>query len=108
MHLFKEAGIDVGFLIGGVCNNLEHSAHLGSDDIFVIEADEYDSAFFDKRSKFIHYNPSTLIVNNIEFDHADIFSNLTEIQKQFHHILKIMPKTGVVLVLAMIKTFLKF
>jgi len=96
VHLFKEAGIDVGFLIGGVCNNLEHSAHLGSDDIFVIEADEYDSAFFDKRSKFIHYNPSTLIVNNIEFDHADIFSNLTEIQKQFHHILKIMPKTGVV------------
>ena len=108
VHLFKEAGIDVGFLIGGVCNNLEHSAHLGSDDIFVIEADEYDSAFFDKRSKFIHYNPSTLMVNNIEFDHADIFSNLTEIQKQFHHILKIMPKTGVVLVLAMIKTFLKF
>jgi UDP-N-acetylmuramate: L-alanyl-gamma-D-glutamyl-meso-diaminopimelate ligase len=82
VHLFKEAGIDVGFLIGGVCNNLEHSAHLGSDDIFVIEADEYDSAFFDKRSKFIHYNPSTLIVNNIEFDHADV--------------------------LAMIKTFLKF
>ena len=96
VHLFKEAGIDVGFLIGGVCSNLEHSANLGSDDVFVIEADEYDSAFFDKRSKFIHYNPSTLIINNIEFDHADIFSNITEIQKQFHHILKIMPKTGAV------------
>jgi UDP-N-acetylmuramate: L-alanyl-gamma-D-glutamyl-meso-diaminopimelate ligase len=69
-------------------------ASLGKDKIFVIEADEYDSAFFDKRSKFIHYSPSTLIINNIEFDHADIFDELKDIKKQFHHLLKIIPTSG--------------
>ena len=70
------------------------SAKIGSDEIFVIEADEYDSAFFDKRSKFIHYSPNILLINNIEFDHADIFNDLDEIKKQFHHLLKTIPSSG--------------
>ncbi|EJS89695.1 UDP-N-acetylmuramate:L-alanyl-gamma-D-glutamyl-meso-diaminopimelate ligase, partial [Pasteurella multocida subsp. multocida str. Anand1_cattle] len=67
------------------------SARLGESDYFVIEADEYDTAFFDKRSKFVHYNPKTLIINNIGFDHADIFDDLKAIQRQFHHMIRTMP-----------------
>jgi UDP-N-acetylmuramate: L-alanyl-gamma-D-glutamyl-meso-diaminopimelate ligase len=90
------AGKKPGFLIGGVPQNFGISAKLGSGEYFVIEADEYDSAFFDKRSKFIHYKPNTLIINNIEFDHADIFNDLQDITRQFHHLLKIIPNNGTV------------
>ena len=93
-HIFLSVGKEVGYLVGGVSNNIKGSASLGRDEIFVIEADEYDSAFFDKRSKFIHYSPDTLVINNIEFDHADIFTNLDDIKKQFHHLLKIIPSSG--------------
>lgn len=85
------AGMNPGFLIGGVPKNFGISARLGDSPFFVIEADEYDTAFFDKRSKFIHYFPRTLVINNIEFDHADIFRDLQDVQKQFHHLLKLMP-----------------
>ena len=88
------AGLEPGFLIGGVPHDFDVSARIGSKPFFVIEADEYDTAFFDKRSKFIHYQPKSLIINNIEFDHADIFRDLTDVQKQFHHVLKILPKEG--------------
>jgi UDP-N-acetylmuramate: L-alanyl-gamma-D-glutamyl-meso-diaminopimelate ligase len=91
------AGFEPGFLIGGIPNNFGVSARLGQGKYFVIEADEYDSAFFDKRSKFLHYRPQTLIINNIEFDHADIFSNLTEIQKQFHHLVRTVPGEGLII-----------
>ena len=94
VHILISLGKDVGYLVGGISNNIAGSASLGTDEIFVIEADEYDSAFFDKRSKFIHYSPDTLVINNIEFDHADIFNNLDDIKKQFHHLLKIIPSTG--------------
>ena len=93
-HIFKDQEKDVGYLIGGISEQFSDSAKLGTDKIFVIEADEYDSAFFDKRSKFIHYSPLNLIINNIEFDHADIFNNIDDIKKQFHHLLKIVPKSG--------------
>jgi len=93
-HIFLDQGKDIGFLVGGISDDIAASASLGTDKIFVIEADEYDSAFFDKRSKFIHYSPSTLIINNIEFDHADIFDGLKDIKKQFHHLLKIIPTSG--------------
>ncbi|MDA7690231.1 UDP-N-acetylmuramate:L-alanyl-gamma-D-glutamyl-meso-diaminopimelate ligase [Gammaproteobacteria bacterium] len=93
-HIFLDQGKDIGFLVGGISDNISGSASLGTDKIFVIEADEYDSAFFDKRSKFIHYSPSTLIINNIEFDHADIFDDLKDIKRQFHHLLKIIPSSG--------------
>ena len=93
-HIFLDQGKDIGFLVGGISDNISGSASLGTDEIFVIEADEYDSAFFDKRSKFIHYSPSTLIINNIEFDHADIFDDLKDIKRQFHHLLKIIPSSG--------------
>ena len=93
-HIFIDQGKDIGFLVGGISDDIAGSASLGKDKIFVIEADEYDSAFFDKRSKFIHYSPSTLIINNIEFDHADIFDGLKDIKKQFHHLLKIIPTSG--------------
>jgi len=93
-HIFKDQGKDIGFLVGGISNGLNSSAKLGTDKIFVVEADEYDSAFFDKRSKFIHYSPTNLIINNIEFDHADIFNNLDDIKKQFHHLVKIIPQSG--------------
>ena len=85
---------DIGYLVGGVAQDLEGSAKLGKGEYFIIEADEYDSAFFDKRSKFIHYSPNTLIINNIEFDHADIFSDVDEIYKQFHHLVRIIPNNG--------------
>ncbi len=92
--ILEYAGLDPGFLIGGVPSNFDISARAGSKPFFVIEADEYDTAFFDKRSKFIHYQPQTLIINNIEFDHADIFRDLSDIQKQFHHLIKILPARG--------------
>ena len=82
------ANLNPGFLIGGVAENFSISARLTDSDYFVIEADEYDTAFFDKRSKFIHYHPSTLVINNIEFDHADIFRDVNAIQIQFHHLIR--------------------
>ena len=95
--IFQSMGKDIGYLIGGISPDFSFSAKIGSDEIFVIEADEYDSAFFDKRSKFIHYSPNILLINNIEFDHADIFNDLDAIKKQFHHLLKIMPISGKVI-----------
>ncbi|RZV56855.1 MAG: UDP-N-acetylmuramate:L-alanyl-gamma-D-glutamyl-meso-diaminopimelate ligase [Pseudomonadales bacterium] len=91
------AGYQPGFLIGGVPQDFGQSARLGSGECFVIEADEYDSAFFDKRSKFVHYRPDTLVINNLEFDHADIFADLAAIQKQFHHVVRTVPGCGHVL-----------
>lgn len=90
------AGYEPGFLIGGIPNNFNCSARLGAGNYFVIEADEYDSAFFDKRSKFVHYHSDILIINNIEFDHADIFNNLDEIKKQFHYAVRTVPANGAV------------
>ena len=86
-----------GYLIGGVPLNFSVSARLGDGSHFVIEADEYDTAFFDKRSKFVHYRPRTAILNNLEFDHADIFSDLGAIETQFHHLVRTIPQTGLVL-----------
>ena len=97
-EIFQHQSVDIGYLVGGVSQSIKSSAQLGSADIFVIEADEYDSAFFDKRSKFVHYHPDTLIVNNIEFDHADIFSNLLDILKQFHHVIRTIPADGNILI----------
>ncbi len=91
------AGLKPGFLIGGVPQNFGVSARLGEAPFFVIEADEYDTAFFDKRSKFVHYRPRTLVINNLEYDHADIFPDLAAIQRQFHHLLRTVPASGLVL-----------
>ena len=93
-HILNDQGRDVGYLVGGISTNFKNPARLGSDKTFVIEADEYDSAFFDKRSKFINYYPKNLIVNNIEFDHADIFDDINDIKRQFHHLVKLIPKLG--------------
>jgi len=90
-------GFQPGFLIGGIPLNFEVSARLGKSDFFVIEADEYDCAFFDKRSKFVHYRPRTLVLNNLEYDHADIFPDLAAIQRQFHHLLRIVPSDGLII-----------
>lgn len=95
--ILEYTGKNPGFLIGGVPNNFGSSARIGSDPYFVVEADEYDSAFFDKRSKFVHYHPRTLIINNIEFDHADIFANLAAIQLQFHHLVRTVPQSGLII-----------
>ncbi len=92
--VLDQAGLNPGFLIGGVPLGFSESARLGSGEYFVVEADEYDSAFFDKRSKFVHYHPKTAILNNLEFDHADIFDDLAAIQKQFHHLVRTIPSTG--------------
>ncbi|MFT4768716.1 MAG: UDP-N-acetylmuramate: L-alanyl-gamma-D-glutamyl-meso-diaminopimelate ligase [Glaciecola sp.] len=92
--LLEDAGLSPGFLIGGVPLNFGVSARLGSGSFFVIEADEYDTAFFDKRAKFVHYRPRTLIVNNLEFDHADIYPDLRAIQRQFHHLMRCVPGNG--------------
>ena len=92
--LLEAAGMAPGFLIGGVPANFPVSARLGGTPFFVVEADEYDTAFFDKRSKFIHYRPRTAILNNLEFDHADIFEDLAAIQKQFHHLVRTIPGNG--------------
>ena len=89
-----------GFLIGGIPANFEVSSRLGDSDYFVIEGDEYDTAFFDKRSKFVHYHPLVAILNNLEFDHADIFPDLEAIKVQFHHLLRIVPRNGLVVVRA--------
>ena len=93
-HIFLKQDRDIGYLVGGVSSSTGKSAFLGSDNVFIVEADEYDSAFFDKRSKFIHYKTNTLIINNIEFDHADIFRDLDDIKKQFHHLIKTIPGSG--------------
>ena len=90
------AGLSPSFLIGGIPENFGVSARLGKGHHFVIEADEYDTAFFDKRSKFIHYSPKTLVINNLEFDHADIFPDLAAIQRQFHHLVRIVPNQGLI------------
>ncbi|NIB41803.1 UDP-N-acetylmuramate:L-alanyl-gamma-D-glutamyl-meso-diaminopimelate ligase [Pseudomaricurvus alkylphenolicus] len=90
------ADMEPGYLIGGVPKNFDTSARLGGSPFFVVEADEYDSAFFDKRSKFVHYRPRTLIINNMEYDHADIFPDLAAIQTQFHHVVRTVPGNGLV------------
>jgi UDP-N-acetylmuramate: L-alanyl-gamma-D-glutamyl-meso-diaminopimelate ligase len=95
--ILEYAGRHPGFLIGGIPENFGVSARLGDDGFFVVEADEYDTAFFDKRSKFVHYHPKTLITNNLEFDHADIFPDLAAIQRQFHHVIRIVPESGLVI-----------
>ena len=96
--ILEAAGLQPGFLVGGVPLNFGVSARLGQGSAFVIEADEYDTAFFDKRSKFVHYRPRTAVLNNLEFDHADIFDDLAAIERQFHHLLRTVPSTGRVVV----------
>ena len=95
--MLDKLNIDCGYLIGGVPQNFKVSSRLGTSPYFVIEADEYDSAFFDKRSKLVHYRPRTLVINNLEFDHADIFSSLDDIQRQFHHVVRTVPSEGSVI-----------
>ena len=92
--ILEHAGLAPGFLIGGVPANFDASARLGKHPFFVIEADEYDTAFFDKRAKFVHYRPRTAILNNLEFDHADIYPDVASIQRQFHHLVRIVPGGG--------------
>ncbi len=95
--ILDQVGLAPGFLIGGVPQGFPVSARLGDTPFFVIEADEYDSAFFDKRSKFVHYRPRTLVINNLEFDHADIFRDLQDIQRQFHHLVRTVPGQGLII-----------
>ena len=92
--MLEASGLQPGFLVGGVPMNFGVSARLGAGKTFVIEADEYDTAFFDKRSKFVHYRPRTAVLNNLEFDHADIFDNLAAIERQFHHLVRTVPGSG--------------
>jgi UDP-N-acetylmuramate: L-alanyl-gamma-D-glutamyl-meso-diaminopimelate ligase len=92
--VLEDCGFEPGFLIGGVPKNFGVSARLGNSDFFVVEADEYDSAFFDKRSKFVHYHGRTVILNNMEFDHADIFKDMDAIKTQFHHLVRTVPSEG--------------
>jgi UDP-N-acetylmuramate: L-alanyl-gamma-D-glutamyl-meso-diaminopimelate ligase len=92
--ILEHAGRNPGFLIGGVPANFGQSARLGGGPLFVIEADEYDTAFFDKRAKFVHYRPRTVVLNNLEYDHADIYPDVAAIQRQFHHLLRIVPGSG--------------
>jgi len=92
--ILEYAGLSPGFLIGGVPANFNTSARLGMAPFFVIEADEYDTAFFDKRAKFVHYHPRTLVLNNLEFDHADIYPDVAAIQRQFHHLVRTVPGSG--------------
>ncbi|KAB2967300.1 UDP-N-acetylmuramate:L-alanyl-gamma-D-glutamyl-meso-diaminopimelate ligase [Zoogloea sp.] len=92
--ILEDAGLNPGFLVGGVPKNFGVSARLTESPFFVIEADEYDTAFCDKRSKFVHYRPRTAILNNLEFDHADIFADLEAIQTQFHHLVRTIPRSG--------------
>lgn len=94
--ILESAGLQPGFLIGGVPENFGVSARIGKPPYFVIEADEYDSAFFDKRSKFIHYRPQTMILNNLEYDHADIFPDLSAIKLQFHYLVRTVPGNGLI------------
>jgi UDP-N-acetylmuramate: L-alanyl-gamma-D-glutamyl-meso-diaminopimelate ligase len=95
--ILERAGRAPGFLIGGVPMDFPVSARHTASPLFVIEADEYDTAFFDKRSKFVHYRPRTAIINNIEFDHADIFDDLAAIERQFHHFVRTVPRSGLVI-----------
>ncbi len=95
--ILEYAGLNPGFLIGGVPKNFGISARLGNSPFFVVEADEYDTAFFDKRSKFVHYHPRTLVINNLEYDHADIFPDLNAIKTQFHHLMRMVPSEGLVI-----------
>jgi len=92
--LLDRAGRDPGFLIGGVAEDFGVSARIGTGREFVVEADEYDTAFFDKRSKFVHYRPLVAILNNLEYDHADIFPDVAAIQRQFHHLVRTVPGRG--------------
>lgn len=94
--ILEYAKLNPGFLIGGVPENFGVSARLGEAPFFVVEADEYDTAFFDKRSKFVHYHPRTCVLNNLEFDHADIFDSVKDIQKQFHHLVRTVPGNGLI------------
>jgi UDP-N-acetylmuramate: L-alanyl-gamma-D-glutamyl-meso-diaminopimelate ligase len=95
--ILEHAGLEPGFLIGGVPANFATSARLGAKPFFVIEADEYDTAFFDKRAKFVHYHPRTLILNNLEYDHADIYPDVASIERQFHHLVRTVPGGGRIL-----------
>jgi len=95
--ILEYAGMKPGFLIGGIPGNFNESARLGETPFFVIEADEYDTSYFDRRSKFLHYKPRTLVLNNLEYDHADIFPNLAAIQNQFHLLLRTVPKNGLII-----------
>ncbi len=96
--ILEDAGLSPGFLIGGVPANFEVSARFGDSKYFVVEADEYDTAFFDKRAKFVHYRPQTLIINNLEFDHADIYTDLDAILWQFHQLMRMVPGNGRVII----------
>ncbi len=95
--ILEDAGLQPGFLIGGVAGNFEHSARLGQGRHFVVEADEYDTAFFDKRAKFVHYRPRTAVLNNLEFDHADIYPDVAAIERQFHLLVRTVPGGGLLL-----------
>lgn len=96
-HILETAGLNPGFLIGGVPLDFGQSSRLGESPFFVVEADEYDTSYFDRRSKFVHYRPKTLVVTNLEYDHADIFNDLGEIQTQFHHLIRTIPSSGLVI-----------
>ncbi len=96
--ILEDAGLNPGFLIGGIPQNFNVSARWTDSPFFVIEADEYDTAFFDKRSKFVHYRPRTAILNNLEYDHADIFPDLAAIETQFHHLVRTIPRSGRIIV----------
>ncbi len=96
-HILQQNGIDTGYLVGGVVPALSGSAHIGSSDYFVIEADEYDCAYFDKRPKFIHYHPNTFVIGNAEFDHADIYEHIGQIENQFHYGVRLVPPSGTVI-----------
>ncbi len=95
--ILEYAGLKPGFLVGGVPANFGLSARMGQSDFFVVEADEYDTAFFDKRSKFVHYKPRTLVMANLEYDHADIFPDLAAIETQFHHLIRCVPSQGLII-----------
>ncbi|MFZ5474174.1 MAG: UDP-N-acetylmuramate:L-alanyl-gamma-D-glutamyl-meso-diaminopimelate ligase, partial [Pseudomonadota bacterium] len=94
--ILEDAGLNPGYLVGGVPRNFGVSARLTESPFFVIEADEYDTAFFDKRSKFVHYRPRTAVLNNLEYDHADIFPDLAAIETQFHHLVRTVPGNGLI------------
>ena len=96
--ILEDNGLEPGFLIGGIAKNFDISARFGGSRFFVVEADEYDTAFFDKRAKFVHYRPQTLIINNLEFDHADIYASIDEILWQFHQLMRTVPANGRVIV----------
>ena len=97
-HILQQVGLDTGYMIGGVPIGFDSGAHLGTAKSFVIEGDEYDSALFDKRSKFIHYAPNVLVINNIEFDHADIFLDIDDVKRAFYNAIKIVPRNGFVVI----------